>query len=171
MSSRLEEIKATSKIIDPIVLQTILLDEMCGRLEELGEKMDKLGAWVTFMGPMTRMFKPELQYQYKTVEAGGSATVYKLDNPERGILVGIITQVANDWYPDTFLEWYIDYKPKRVDYVIGQMDAPKEYERGIPFHHEVKWVAHNKSDEDHVFGVLCDGFFVDKRIYKRIVGI
>lgn len=168
MSSRLEEIKATSKVIDPTVLQTILLDEMCGRLEEHGDKLDKIGAWITFMGPMTRMFKREQQYQFKTVEAGGSDTVYKLHNPERGVMVGIITQVANDWYPGTFLEWYIDHKLKKVDYIIAQIDVPKEYERGIPFFEEIEWVAHNESDEDRTFGVVCDGFFIDKKIYKSI---
>lgn len=131
------------------------------------------------MGPMTRMFKRELQYQYATVAAGESGTVFKLENPQPDLLVGIITQVANDWFPDTFLEWYIDYEHKKVEYVIGQIDAPKEFERGIPFFQEIKWVAHNENftptdeydpDVGHTFGVLCDGFFIDKRIYKKIIG-
>lgn len=167
------ELENLSKV-SPGIPQIILLDEICGRLEELSEvlteKLGALEAYIKYMGPMTRVFKRDQQYQYRTVLAGGSATVYRLENPQEDLLVGIITQVANDWYPHTFLEWFIDYEPKRIEYVVGSVDAPKEFLRGIPFHHEVKWVAHNEDVSDHVFGVLCDGFFVDKELYRKIVG-
>lgn len=174
MSSRLDELAQLRKVnpakISPEVLQTILLDEVCGRLDEMGQKLDKLGAFITFMGPMVRMFKRDLQYQYATVPAGSSVQVYLLKNPEPDNLVGIITQVANDWFPHTYLEWFIDYLPKRVEYSIADIEAPKEYERGIPFHSQIKWVAHNEDIADHVFGVLNDGFFIDKKIYNMIIG-
>jgi hypothetical protein len=167
LSKRLEALEKQRKTVDPLVLQTILLDELCGRLEDLTEK---LGAYIAFMGPMTRTFEPEVKYQYKTVKAGMHGTVFELENPEPRLLVGIITQVANDWYPNTFLEWFIDYKPRRVEYVIGSIDSPKEYARGIPFHHKIEWVAWNNDTSDHVFGVLCDGFFVNKKLYSVITG-
>jgi len=157
--------------VKPDVLQTLLLFKMY-------KKLDKLSAFVTFMGPMTHRFKRELQFQCKTVPAGKSATVFKLENPQPELLVGIITQVANDWYPRTFLEWFIDHEPKRVEYVIAEIENPKEYERGIPFHQEIRWVAHNNdwtATETYdpavgwTFGVLCDGFFIDKKLYKKIV--
>jgi hypothetical protein len=96
--------------------------------------------------------------------------VFKLENPQPELLVGIITQVANDWYPNTSLEWFIDYHPRTVEYVIGEINNPKEYTRGIPFHSKIEWVAYNNDISDHVFGVLCDGFFIEKSYYARIVG-
>lgn len=166
---RLDEFKKGG--VDPSVLQIVLLDELCGRIEDLGTKLDSLKAYSTFKGPMPRMFKRDLQYQHATIPAGSSGQVYYLKNPQPDILVGIITQVANDWFPDTFLEWFIDYYPKKVEYVIGQIDAPKHYERGIPFEYEVKWTATNNDDEDHTFGVLVDGYFMSRDHYIKIVGV
>ena len=165
---RLDDFK--KKGIDPSVMQIILLDEMCGRLEDLGSKLDDMKSYNTNRGPMPKMFKRELQYQYATIPAGSSGQIYYLKNPQPDILMGIITQVANDWYPDTFLEWYTDYYPKKVEYVIGRTYDPKHYERGIPFEHEVKWTATNNDDEDHTFGVLCDGYFLSKEHYFNIIG-
>lgn len=167
MSKRLEEFQKLRKTVDPLVLQTILLDELCGRLEDLTEK---LNAYIAFIGPTTRTFKPELKYQYKTVKAGQHDTVFKLENPQPELLVGIINQVANDWYPNTSLEWFIDYYPRKIEYVIGEINSPKEYARGIPFHSKIEWVAYNNDISDHVFGVLCDGFFIEKSYYAWIVG-
>jgi hypothetical protein len=167
LSKRLQEIEKSRRTVDPAVLQTILLDEICGRLEDL---MEKLNAYIAFMGPMTQPFPPEKKYQYKEVKAGEHDTVFQLTNPQPELLVGIITQVANDWYPNTVLEWFIDYQPRRVEYVIGEVDNPKEYARGIPFHRIIKWVAWNNDTSDHVFGVLCDGFFINKKLYRIITG-
>lgn len=169
LSKRVLEFESMRKTVDPQVLMTVLLDEVCGRLEEVSRKLDKIGAFATFMGPMTQMFKRSLQYQFATIAAGGSGRVYYLENPQPDLLVGIITEVANDWYPHTHLEWFTDYLPKRVDYVIADVEHPKEYERGIPFHREVEWIAHNEDVADHVFGVLCDGFFLSRKFYEKIV--
>ena len=159
--SEKEELEQLSKI-DPKVLQTMLLYKMY-------KKLDKLSAFATFMGPMARMFKRDLQFQRATVSPGQYRTVWYMVNPQPDLLVGIITQVANDWFPNTVLEWFIDYHPKRVQYIIGQIDHPKEYERGIPFHDEVKWVAYNNDTVVHTFGVLCDGFFISKKLFNKIV--
>jgi hypothetical protein len=167
MSKRIEELGRQRKTVNPQVLQTILLDEICGKLEDL---LEKLSAYIAFMGPMTQTFPAELKYQYKTVKAGGHDTVFKLENPQPELLVGVVTQVANDWYPNTYLEWFTDYKPRRVEYVVGEINNPKEYARGIPFHAKIEWVAWNNDTSDHVFGVLCDGFFVNKKLYNIITG-
>jgi hypothetical protein len=149
------------------MVQTQILYDMASMLEEL---VEKLNAYVAFMGPMTQTFPPEEKYQYKTVKAGMHDTVFRLENPQPKLLVGIITQVANDWYPNTSLEWFIDYHPRKVEYVIGEINSPKEYSRGIPFHDRIEWVAWNNDTSDHVFGVLCDGFFINKKLYNIITG-
>lgn len=153
--------------IDPTVMQTILLDELCGRTEEL---YDKLGAYVSFMGPMSRRFKEEQQYRFLTISAGGHGRVWYMVNPQPDLLVGIITQVANSWFPNTHLEWLIDHDPKRVEYIIGAVNAPKHFDRGVPFFEEVEWIAWNDDTVNHVFQVLCDGFFIDKKLYNKIAG-
>jgi len=161
-----EELLQLGKV-DPKVVQALLQFRTYKEIKRLNER---LGAYIRFMGPMTRMFKRELQYQYATVKAGESKTVWFMRNPQPQLLVGIITQVANSWYPNTYLEWFIDHYPKKIEYVIGDVEKPKHFERGIPFHGQVKWVAHNEDTVAHTFEVLCDGFFIPKKIFNSIVG-
>ena len=169
MSSKLDQF--IKKGVDPTIAQIILLDEISGRLEEQNEKLDKVVAFNRSKGPMIRMFRRDQQYQFATIQPGQSSRVYLLQNPQPDLLVGIIKEVANDWYPHTFLEWYTDYSPKKIEYVIGQVDAPKEYEEGIPFQHEVKWIAYNNDTVAHTFGVLCDGYFIDRETFLKTTGI
>ena len=166
MYKRVGKEVTVEKRVDPTF---ILMDEMCGRLEEITERLDKLVSFNKFYGPMTRMFKRELQYQSATIAAGGSGRVWYMVNPQPEILVGIITQVGHDWYADTYLEWFIDYDPRRIDYQIAPYNAPKHYERGIPFFKEVEWIAYNNSDDPATFGILTDGFFIPREVYERIV--
>ena len=165
--------------VKPDVLQAMILFKMYKTLQRIEKGQGKLDAFTTFMGPMTRMFKRDQQYQYATIPFGQHRRVWYMRNPQPDLLVGIITQVANDWFPNTFLEWSVDYEPKRVMYIIGQIDHPKEFERGIPFHDEVEWIAYNNDGTatatydptvGHTFGVLCDGFFIKKELYNQIVG-
>lgn len=162
-----EELQQLTKI-DPKVVQTLLLFKMYRSLKKLEPLADKFGAYIKFMGPMTRMFKRELQYQYAPIGAGSSGRVWYMQNPQPDLLVGIIVQVANDWFADTYLEWYVDHHPKRVEYSIADINAPKHYARGIPFHDEVEWIAYNNDASDHVFGVLTDGFFMPRIDFEKI---
>jgi len=149
--------------VKPDVMQTMLLFKIY-------KKMDKLVAFNSFMGPMSHRFKEEYQYQFKTIPAHGHGRVWYMVNPQPDLLVGIITQVANSWFANTHLEWFIDYDPKRVDYIIGDVNAPKHFDRGVPFFDEVEWKAWNDDTVNHVFEVLCDGFFIDKKLYNKIIG-
>ena len=157
------------KGVDPSIAQIILLDEISGRLEEQNEKLDKITAFNQFKGPMIRMFRRDQQYQFATIPAGSSRRIYYLQNPQPDLLVGIIKQVANTWYPHTHLEWFTDYSPKRVEYVIGEVEHPKEFEEGIPFRYEVEWIAYNDDITGHTFEVLCDGYFIARDTYEKII--
>lgn len=149
----------------------IYLDEIAGRLEEIGEKLDRLLAFSAVqMSPMLRMFRRDQQYQFATVGAGQSGQVYLLENPQPELFVGIISQVGNTWFPHTFLEWSIDEIPKRVEYQIAPINNPKEYEKGIPFDWRVIWTAYNEDTVAHVFEVLCDGYFIERKLYRKILG-
>lgn len=150
--------------IDPQVLQIIYLDELCGRIEEL---TDVISASNVADGPTTRPFQ---QYQYATIVAGSSGRVFYLRNPDPNSLVGIITQVANSWFPLTYLEWRIDYKlpTQRIEYVMGDVENPTPFK--MPFIYEVEWLAYNNAGIDHVFEVSCNGFFIKRDLYSKIVG-
>lgn len=152
--------------VDPKVVQAMLQFKTYKELKRLS---DKFGAFATFMGPMTRRFKPALQYQYRTIDAGKSGRVWFMKNPQPKVIVGIITQLYVNWFPDTFWEWLIDYRPKKVEHVIGDFATPKHYERGIPFHGQVKWKAFNNDVVEHRFEVFMDGFFIPKRVFNKIV--
>lgn len=149
--------------VKPDVMQTMLLFKIY-------KKLDKLTAFDSFMGPMSRRFKEEQQYQFATIQANAHGRVWYMRNPQPELLVGIITQVANSWFPNTHLEWLIDYEPKRVEYIIGVVNAPKHFDRGIPFFDEVQWIAWNDDTVNHVFQVLCDGFFIEKKLYNKVTG-
>lgn len=147
----------------------VYLDEIAGRLEEIGDKLDRLLAFSTVqLSPMARMFRRDQQYQFATIQAGQSGQVYLLENPQPELLVGLINEVGNTWFPNTYLEWIVDGVPKTVQYQIAPVSAPKEYGKGIPFDDRVIWRAYNQDAVGHVFEVLCDGFFVDRKVYRRI---
>lgn len=167
MSSR-EAFK--KKGVDPQILQVIMLDELNERMAELNENVKVLRDLDKNWAPMKRPFPRYAQYQYRTVTAGTSARVYHLRNPQPDLLVGIIDQVGNSWFNNTYLDWITDYEPKRVEYVIADVHIPKDYQRGVPFRYEVEWIAYNDDVSDHVFEVLCDGYFIERKVYERIVG-
>ena len=148
----------------------IQLDEVNGRLAEVSKQLTRLIAFNSFYGPMQRRFKRKQVYQYVTVTANSSGQVYIIKNPQPETLIGVITEVGNNWFEDTYLEWMIDYSPRKIEYVIGDVDNPHVYNRGIPFVNEVSWTAYNNSGVSHVFEVLCDGFFIENTKYDAVVG-
>jgi len=155
--------------------EIIYLDEIAGRLEDLqttlSQKLDKLADHNTLYSPLKHPFRRDLQYQFATVGPGQTAQVYLLENPQPELLVGLITQVGNSWFANTYLEWIVDGIPKLVQYQVAPVNAPKEFEKGIPFDDRIIWRAYNDSDLSHVFEVLCDGYFVDRKTYEKIVGV
>lgn len=158
----------SSKRVKPLPLEIIYLDEIASKLEDLNQKFEDQNKLI---GPTAWLFPRDQQYQYKTVAANSSDVVYELYVPRHN-MVGVITEVANSWYENTYLEWEIDRLPKRVEYVIGSVDAPKEFtNKGIPFYERVRWTAYNNDAVEHTFEVLCDGYFIEKKLFKRLVGI
>jgi len=100
-------------------------------------------------------FDSNRKYQYATVPAGASAVVYVYPIPWG--FTGFIDQVANSWYPNTYLLWFAPTLVEKVQRVIGQIDAPKHYDPPIVAESEIRWVAYNNDIVDHVFQILCDG--------------
>ncbi len=127
-----------------------------------------------FLGPMvrTRLFDRSKIYQWAYCVAGTTTNVFLLENPDPEHFVGIITEIANDWYGNTYLLLYIDDdEAQRIDYVAGRIQDPLLYTpRGIPFTNRVRWEVVNQDAVDHVIGVKVDGFYISKEDYDRLVG-
>jgi histidinol dehydrogenase len=172
LSSPREEIirLGAHKILDVVFLDQIAkkLDALNTRMELLNEKLDML---LKVTAPPLYRFPSNQRYQYKTVEPGKTETVFKLDIPADK--VGIITEVGNSWYPNTYLMWMVDGagRVEKVERQIADVSSPKTYERGIVAFVSIEWEATNNDTQAHVFEVLCDGYFIDKEVYRKIVGI
>jgi hypothetical protein len=164
------------------ILDIVFLDRISKKLDVLNAKMsllndqqkailERLDMLLRVSAPPLYRFPPGQRYQYKVVKAGQSDIVFKLDIPPDK--VGIITEVANSWYPNTYLLWSIDGagKTEKVERVIASIDNPKTYEKGIVAFVKIEWEAYNNDTTDHVFEVLLDGYFIDQKIYKKIAGI
>lgn len=170
MSNQEKKDALIKKGIDPQIMQIILMDELNGRLEELTltqkEANQRAKAVSTLNAPIRRPFPPQQIYQYRTLLAGESGRVYFLKNPQPDLLVGIITKLANLRYQNTIIEQFIDYEPKRIDYVTAEIHNPTDVK--IPFHHQIEWIAYNNDVKTHNFEVLCDGYFIPLKEYNNL---
>ncbi|MEM1558264.1 MAG: hypothetical protein QXG12_06700 [Thermoproteota archaeon] len=180
--AREEELKLTAvtPILDVVFLRRIAtsLEKVVKQLEELtriGVKLDsvtrRLEELNKLIAPPLHRFPANQRYQYKLVKAGESDIVFKLDIPPDK--VGVITEVANSWYPNTYYMWSVDGagRAERVERQIAPIESPKQYDKGIVAFVGIEWEAYNNDTRDHVFEVLVDGYFIDKALYRRIVGI
>jgi hypothetical protein len=160
-----EELKLTDvkQILDVVYLRRIglKLDVLTQRIEEL----------TRILAPPLYRFQPSQRYQYKTIKAGKSDLVYKLEIPPDK--VGVVTEVANTWFPNTYYMWSVDGagKAEKVERQIATLNNPKQYDKGIVSFVGIEWEAYNNDTSDHVFEIVCDGYFMDEKIYRRIVGI
>jgi len=157
------------------ILDVVYLRRIASNLNTLTQKLDTLTQRVEeltqILAPPLHRFHPNLRYQYKTVKAGEADTVYRLRIPPDK--VGIITEVANSWFANTYYMWMIDGhgRVEKVERQIAALNNPKEYTKGIVSFVGIEWEAYNNDTSDHVFEVVCDGYFIDRGLYKRIVGI
>ncbi len=100
-------------------------------------------------------------YQYKKVEAGKSAVVYKFELPSD--YVGFIYDLTVAWYHDTYLDWEIDGDlVEKIEREIGIFTRPKLFDPPYFVEDLIEFTAYNNSTEDYRFRVLCDGLLIRK---------
>ena len=97
-------------------------------------------------------------HQYKLVKAGESAVVFEFIIPKDHI--AFIDQVANSWYPNTYLTWVVDSEEETVEREIGSISEPKRYDPPIVVRNYIRWIAYNVDNQDHYFEVICDGYLI-----------
>jgi hypothetical protein len=97
-------------------------------------------------------------HQYKLVKARSSAVVYEFIIP-RGY-IAFIDQVANTYFPNTYLTWVVDSEEETVEREIAPIDVPKKYDPPIIAKNYIRWIAYNNDTEDHLFEVICDGYLL-----------
>jgi hypothetical protein len=166
------EKKLVSRIegrIDSSTFSAILLDEIATRLLDIQKSLEDL----KIINKMALGFKPQLftkPYQYKELAAGESGVVYEYDIEKEygGQYVGMITQLANSWYEDTYLLWHIDERSIERATKIEREIAPINNPLRVNYYVERKIIfeAYNNSNTAYVFEVLCNGFLIEKSIYK-----
>lgn len=128
-------------------MNTILLDDIARSLEQLNRKT---------YGAFQAGLKFDDPYQYKTVKAGETATVYS--RRVLGKYVGHITQLSLAWYSSTYVDWIVDgVLLERFQRAIP-FTTPKEFNPPITVKKKIDFIAYNGDTSDHAFGVLCDGF-------------
>jgi hypothetical protein len=103
-------------------------------------------------------------HQYKLVKAGESNIVYEFNIPKG--YVAFIDQVANSWFPNTYLVWIVDWEEERINREIAPINQPKEYNPPILAKNFIRWVGYNNDTQDHVFEVLCNGFLIKVEKWK-----
>jgi len=104
-------------------------------------------------------FKP---YQFATVAAGESGTVFLLKVPSGHR--AYIQRTANNWFQNTYLNWKVDGElVEKVERMIAPTPAPKPESPPIIAVDSIEWIAFNNSDSSHTFEVLQDGIFQEER--------
>lgn len=100
-------------------------------------------------------FKP---YQYVTVAAGETKTVFILNVPHGHR--AYIQRTANNMFSNSFLEWKVDGElVEKVERQIAPVNSPKPETPPIIALAKIEWIAINNSDSSHIFEVLQEGIF------------
>jgi hypothetical protein len=94
-------------------------------------------------------------HQHKLVKSKSSDVVFEFKIPKGH--VGFINKVANSWYPNTYLEFIVDWEVVKVEREIAPINKPEEFDPPILVRNFVRWVAYNNDTSDHYFEVFCDG--------------
>ncbi len=101
-------------------------------------------------------------YQYATIAAGQSGTVFTLNVPKGH--KAYIQRTANNWFPNTYWKWKVDGElVEKVERQISPVHIPKLEHPPIVAIDKIEWVAVNNSTSSHIFEVLQDGIFQEER--------
>ena len=101
-------------------------------------------------------FKP---YQFATVAAGESGTVFSMNVPKGN--KAFIKNTGNSWFIKTYLNWRVDGElVEKVERRIASVNSPRGETPPIIAIGTIEWVAVNNDAYPHVFEVLQDGIFV-----------
>lgn len=172
MASREELLKMLKKVLpeDSFAIQIVYLDEIAGRLAEISQTLQETQR---LQAPVQHVLRFPERYQTITIPAGQSATVYLLQvrSPE---WVAVMTEVANGptnlpW-ASVYFTWLIDHEPREpaiMRYSVAPITDPKP-ERLVAYK-EIRWVGHNEDDEEHDFEVVCDGYFIERKLFGKIM--
>ena len=142
-------------------------------LRKLSTKLDTV---ITRLEELTRIIAPPLyrftgteKYKFLQLAAGASGIVYEMDVPKDK--VAIITEVANTWFANTYYMWSVDSTIERVQRAIAALNNPKVFETPMVAFNKIEWEAFNGDTLAHVFEVIHDGYYIDRNLYRKIVGI
>jgi hypothetical protein len=111
--------------------------------------------------PPTHFINP---HQTTTITGNNAnqTIIFSLSIPEGTI--GFINEVANNWFPNTIIYWYVDGELyKKIDYQMAEINNPKQVNPPILVKSIIEFKAVNNDSSAHAFEVLCDGLiYLDK---------
>jgi len=162
-----EEMPAPDEFVLRMIQDTMTGRKLDAILKEVKaqREMTQLANYIQLPPSSMRMFPSP--YQYRLVEAGGSAVLFDLDIPKE-YLGGVITHLGNSWFDDTYLTLDVDHAPviePKIRRQIAPVTAPTEQHRFIA-RKNIRWAVHNEDDAEHYFETLCDGFFIPRMAIK-----
>lgn len=148
--------------LDERVLRFIEVDELTRRLDLMLETQLRLAYLRGDIPPRSdQLF--HTPYQYKDIGAGKSGRVFELKIPG-DVTGGIITHIANNWFPNTYWEFEVDFEKvyeSKVERKIAPVTEPKQVR--ILVREKIEARAYNDSTSDHTFEMLCDGYYIPLR--------
>lgn len=162
-----EEMPAPDEFVLKLIEETMTRRKLDAILKEVKAQREitQLVSYIQLPPPSARMFPSP--YQHKEVTAGESAVLFDLDIPGE-YLGGVITHLGNSWFANTYLTLDVDHRPvlePKIQRQIAPVTEPTELHRFIA-RKNIKWSVHNEDTSDHVFEVLCNGFFIPRMAAK-----
>lgn len=160
---RLDELTQDGKV-SPEALQTILLDEIAGRLGDVYDRLGRIEEMTkmkTFRLPHIRNFpKP---YQSQNVPVGERVKVWSYTIPEK--YIALVDDIANDYLANFDIEWLIDGLNPEASTIRRRLaEFPKPLRIDPPHiaQREITWHYTNNSDTAREMAVLLNGRLMPK---------
>ncbi|KKL24077.1 hypothetical protein LCGC14_2418970 [marine sediment metagenome] len=102
-------------------------------------------------------------YQKKVISANSSGVVLSILIPAN--MTGFISQVANNWYSNTYFVFKVNGMPieDRIEREMAPVNIPMTYNPPIIARKKIEWIAFNNTSDDLEFEILCNG-----TMYKEI---
>ena len=105
-----------------------------------------------------KIFNFSKPYQYATVSAGETKTVFLIKVPSG--CKAYIQKTANNWFPNTYLKWKVDDElVEKVERQIAPVNSPKPEIPPIIAVNKIEWIVVNNSKSSFIFEVLQEGAF------------
>lgn len=152
--------KRIGEMLDSLARVEGKVDKLKGMVEKIPDVSELKSLLEALLAEAPRAVGFPRPYQTLTVPAETTKKVYYFKIPKG--YVGFIQRIANNYYPDTYLYWYIDGRlviTPYIEYQIAFVNNPLQLQPWRRVHGDVRWDVENRGVVDRDFEVLCDGIY------------